>query len=204
MKKKNRVLALLPVFVFLLLFAGVGIISNDFYSMPAIVAFVVALLVGMLQNRSLSFNEKLNIISKGAGDVNIVTMILIFLMAGAFSGIVSAAGGAESTVNFGLSIIPPGLMVVGLFVIGCFISISMGTSMGTIAALAPIALGVADKTDFSVAMCIGAVVSGAMFGDNLSMISDTTIAAVRTQGCQMKDKFKQNFLIGYADRKSVV
>ena len=195
MKKKNRVFALLPVFVFLLLFAGVGIISNDFYSMPAIVAFVVALLVGMLQNRSLSFNEKLNIISKGAGDVNIVTMILIFLMAGAFSGIVSAAGGAESTVNFGLSIIPPGLMVVGLFVIGCFISISMGTSMGTIAALAPIALGVADKTDFSVAMCIGAVVSGAMFGDNLSMISDTTIAAVRTQGCQMKDKFKQNFLI---------
>ena len=195
MKKKNRVLALLPVFVFLLLFAGVGIISNDFYGMPAIVAFVVALLVGMLQNRSLSFNEKLNIISKGAGDVNIVTMILIFLMAGAFSGIVSAAGGAESTVNFGLSIIPPGLMVVGLFVIGCFISISMGTSMGTIAALAPIALGVADKTDFSVAMCIGAVVSGAMFGDNLSMISDTTIAAVRTQGCQMKDKFKQNFLI---------
>lgn len=195
MKKKNRVLALLPVFVFLLLFAGVGIISNDFYSMPAIVAFVVALLVGMLQNRSLSFNEKLNIISKGAGNVNIVTMILIFLMAGAFSGIVSAAGGAESTVNFGLSIIPPGLMVVGLFVIGCFISISMGTSMGTIAALAPIALGVADKTDFSVAMCIGAVVSGAMFGDNLSMISDTTIAAVRTQGCQMKDKFKQNFLI---------
>ena len=195
MKKKNRVLALLPVFVFLLLFAGVGIISNDFYSMPAIVAFVVALLVGMLQNRSLSFNEKLNIISKGAGDVNIVTMILIFLMAGAFSGIVSAAGGAESTVNFGLSIIPPGLMVVGLFVIGCFISISMGTSMGTIAALAPIALGGADKTDFSVAMCIGAVVSGAMFGDNLSMISDTTIAAVRTQGCQMKDKFKQNFLI---------
>ena len=195
MKKKNRVLALLPVFVFLLLFAGVGIISNDFYSMSAIVAFVVALLVGMLQNRSLSFNEKLNIISKGASDINIVTMILIFLMAGAFSGIVSAAGGAESTVNFGLSIIPPGLMVVGLFVIGCFISISMGTSMGTIAALAPIALGVADKTDFSVAMCIGAVVSGAMFGDNLSMISDTTIAAVRTQGCQMKDKFKQNFLI---------
>ena len=195
MKKKNRVLALLPVFVFLLLFAGVGIISNDFYSMPAIVAFVVALLVGMLQNRSLSFNEKLNIISKGAGNVNIVTMILIFLMTRAFSGIVFAAGGAESTVNFGLSIIPPGLMVVGLFVIGCFISISMGTSMGTIAALAPIALGVADKTDFSVAMCIGAVVSGAMFGDNLSMISDTTIAAVRTQGCQMKDKFKQNFLI---------
>lgn len=195
MNKKSNIWALVPIFVFLLLFAGVGIISKDFYSMPAIVAFVIALLIGMLQNRKLTFNEKLSIISKGAGDVNIVTMILIFIIAGAFSGIVSAAGGAESTVNFGLSIIPPNFMVVGLFIIGCFISISMGTSMGTIAALAPIALGVADKTDFSVAICIGAVVSGAMFGDNLSMISDTTIAAVRTQGCQMKDKFKQNFII---------
>ena len=129
------------------------------------------------------------------GDTNIITMVLIFLVAGAFSGIVTAAGGVESTVNFGLSIIPPQFMVVGLFVIGCFISLSMGTSMGTITALAPIALGVAEQTDFPVAICIGATVCGAMFGDNLSMISDTTIAAVRTQGCEMKDKFKQNFFI---------
>lgn len=192
---KKRGWALLPFIVFIVLFAGVGIISGDFYGMPALVAFVAALFVGMLQNRSLTFDEKLHIIAKGAGDVNIITMVLIFIVAGAFSGVVTAAGGVESTVNFGLSIIPPHFMVVGLFVIGCFISISMGTSMGTITALAPIALGVSQQTGFPLAVCIGAVVCGAMFGDNLSMISDTTIAAVRTQGCEMKDKFKQNFFI---------
>ncbi len=122
-------------------------------------------------------------------------MCLIYLAAGAFSGAVSAAGGVDSTVNLGLSLMPPSVAVIGLFVIGCFISISMGTSMGTIAALAPIAVGIADKTGFALPICIGAVVSGAMFGDNLSMISDTTIAAVRTQGCEMKDKFRKNFLI---------
>ena len=192
---KHRILALLPFFVFIVIFAGAGIISNDFYSMPAYVAFLIALFVALLQNRKLPFDEKLHIIAKGAGDVNIITMVLIFLVAGAFSGIVTAAGGVDSTVNFGLSVIPPNLMVVGLFVIGCFISLSMGTSMGTITALAPIALGVAEQTGFSVMICGGATVCGAMFGDNLSMISDTTIAAVRTQGCQMKDKFKQNFFI---------
>ena len=122
-------------------------------------------------------------------------MSLIFLCAGGFSGAVTAAGGVESTVNLGLSVLPPSIAVVGLFVIGCFISVSMGTSMGTIAALAPIAAGISEKTEFSAAVCIGAVVCGAMFGDNLSMISDTTIAAVKTQGCEMKDKFKANFLI---------
>lgn len=192
---RKRGWALLPFAVFIILFAGVGIISGDFYGMPALVAFVAALFVGMLQNRGLSFDDKLKIIAKGAGDVNIITMVLIFLVAGAFSGIVTAAGGVESTVNFGLSIIPAKFIVVGLFLIGCFISISMGTSMGTITALAPIALGVAEETSFPIAVCIGAVVCGAMFGDNLSMISDTTIAAVRTQGCEMKDKFKQNFFI---------
>lgn len=134
-------------------------------------------------------------IAKGVGDENIITMSLIFLCAGAFSGAVTAAGGVDSTVNLGLSILPPGIAVVGLFVIGCFISVSMGTSMGTISALAPIAVGISEKTGFSMAVCIGAVVCGAMFGDNLSMISDTTIAAVKTQGCEMKDKFKENFLI---------
>ena len=129
------------------------------------------------------------------GDENIITMSLIFLSAGAFSGAVTAAGGVESTVNLGLSILPAKVAVVGLFVIGCFISVSMGTSMGTIAALAPIAVGISEKTGFSMAICIGAVVCGAMFGDNLSMISDTTIAAVKTQGCEMKDKFKENFFI---------
>ena len=122
-------------------------------------------------------------------------MSLIFLSAGAFSGAVTAAGGVESTVNLGLSILPAKVAVMGLFVIGCFISVSMGTSMGTIAALAPIAVGISEKTGFALPVCIGAVVCGAMFGDNLSMISDTTIAAVKTQGCEMKDKFKENFLI---------
>lgn len=192
---KNRSWALLPFLVFIVLFAGGGIIKGDFYAMPALVAFVIALFVGMMQNKKLSFNEKLEIIAKGAGDVNIITMIFIFIVAGAFSGVVSAAGGVESTVNFGLSILPAKFMIVGLFLIGCFISVSMGTSVGTITALTPIAVGVAQQTGFPIAICVGAVVSGAMFGDNLSMISDTTIAAVRTQGCEMKDKFTQNFFI---------
>lgn len=192
---KHRILALLPFFVFLVFFAGAGIISGDFYAMPAYVAFIIALFIAFLQNRKVSFDEKLKIVAKGTGDVNIITMVLIFLVAGAFSGVVSAAGGVESTVNMGLSLLPPHMMVVGLFVIGCFISLSMGTSVGTVTALAPIALGVATQTCIPVALCAGAVVCGAMFGDNLSIISDTTIAAVRTQGCEMRDKFKQNFFI---------
>lgn len=192
---KPNGLALLPILVFLVLFLGTGIVLKDFYTMPAVVGFLIALIVAFAQTKGKTFNEKLSIVAKGIGDDNIITMCLIFLAAGAFSGSVSAAGGVESTVNLGLSLLPPGIAVIGLFIIGCFISISMGTSMGTIAALAPIAVGISDKTGFALAICIGAVVSGAMFGDNLSMISDTTIAAVRTQGCEMKDKFKRNFLI---------
>lgn len=193
--KKGRAIALLPIGVFLVIFLGSGIVTGDFYAMPAVVAFLIALLVAFLQNRELSFEEKTRVIAKGVGDENILTMSLIFLCAGGFSGAVTAAGGVESTVNFGLSILPSHVAVVGLFVIGCFISISMGTSMGTIAALAPIAVGISEKTGYAMAVCIGAVVCGAMFGDNLSMISDTTIAAVKTQGCEMKDKFKANFFI---------
>ena len=192
---KGRAIALLPIGVFLVIFLGAGIVTGDFYMMPAIVAFLIALAVAFMQNKTLAFDEKIKIISKGVGDENIITMSLIFLCAGAFSGAVKAAGGVESTVNFGLSILPAGIVVVGLFIIGCFISVSMGTSMGTIAALAPIAVGISEKTGFAMAICIGAVVCGAMFGDNLSMISDTTIAAVKTQGCEMKDKFKANFII---------
>ena len=187
--------ALLPIGVFLVIFLGSGILTGDFYAMPAIVAFLIALAVAFLQNRDLDFAQKIAIVSKGVGDENIITMCLIFLCAGAFSGSVTAAGGVDSTVNLGLSILPAKVAVAGLFVIGCFISVSMGTSMGTIAALAPIAAGISEKTGFGLAICIGAVVCGAMFGDNLSMISDTTIAAVKTQGCEMKDKFRENFLI---------
>ncbi len=194
-EQKGRAIALLPIGVFLLIFLGSGIIMGDFYAMPSIVAFLVALVVAFFQNRALSFEDKMKEIAKGVGDENIITMCLIFLCAGAFSGAVTAAGGVESVVNLGLSIMPSGVAVVGLFLIGCFISVSMGTSMGTIAALAPIAVGISEKTGFSMAICIASVVCGAMFGDNLSMISDTTIAAVKTQGCEMKDKFKANFFL---------
>lgn len=163
--------------------------------MPAIVAFLIALFVAFIQNRELSFGEKLQVISKGLGNETIITMCLIFLCAGGFSGVVTAIGGVESTVNLGLSVLPQNVAVVGLFIIGSFISVSMGTSMGTISALAPIAVGISEKTGYSMAICIGAVLCGAMFGDNLSMISDTTIAAVKTQGCEMKDKFRENFFI---------
>ena len=193
--EKGKAAALLPIAVFLVLFLGSGIITGDFYSMPAIVGFLIALVIAFFQNQEVKFEEKMAIITKGVGDENIITMCLIFLAAGAFSGTVKAAGGADSTVILGLSILPSNIAVVGLFVIGCFISISMGTSMGTIAALAPIAAGISEKTGFSMAICIGSVMCGAMFGDNLSMISDTTIAAVKTQGCQMKDKFRENFFI---------
>ena len=188
-------LALLPILVFLVIFLGAGCITGDFYSVPAIVGFLIALLVGFLQNRKVSFQEKITLITQGVADENIVTMCLIFLVAGGFSKAVDMAGGVESTVNLGLSIMPPNVAVAGLFVISCFISVSMGTSMGTIAAMAPIAVGISDKAGVGMAICAGAVMGGAMFGDNLSMISDTTIAAVRTQGAEMKDKFRENFLI---------
>lgn len=198
MKKEINIgnpLALLPLGIFLVLFIGSGIINGDFYQMPVLVAFIIAAGVGLLTNRKVDINTKLEEFCKGAGDSNIILMVMIFVLAGAFSSVAKEMGGVDSTVNLSLSILPPNLLVAGLFVIGCFISVSMGTSMGTIAALAPIGLGVADKTGIEVALVIGAIVGGAMFGDNLSMISDTTIAAVRTQGCELKDKFRTNFLI---------
>ncbi|WP_122788444.1 Na+/H+ antiporter NhaC family protein [Intestinibacillus sp. Marseille-P6563] len=191
--KKGHAWALLPIVVFLALFIGYGIWNDhDFYKMPAIAGFVTALVVAFLMNPKVSFHEKLNVAARGMADENVMIMCLVFVMAGAFSGSVSAAGGADSTVNFGLSILPSNIVVVGIFLIGCFISTSMGTSVGTITVLSPIAIQVAEKTSLPVALCIGAAVCGAMFGDNLSMISDTTIAATRTQGCDMKDKFREN------------
>lgn len=191
--KKGNAWALTPIIVFLVLFIGYGIWNdNDFYKMPAIAGFVTALVVAFLLNRKVTFHEKLEAAAKGMADENVMIMCLVFVMAGAFSGAVNAAGGADSTVNFGLSILPSNVAVVGVFLIGCFISTSMGTSVGTITVLSPIAIGIAEKTGFPVALCLGAAVCGAMFGDNLSMISDTTIAATRTQGCDMKDKFREN------------
>ena len=200
-EKKGRASALLPIGIFLVIFIGAGIISNDFYTMPAIVGFLIALVVAFLQNPRVRFHDKISIISKGIGEENIVTMCLIFLAAGAFSGTIKAAGGVESTVNLGLSIMPSSIAVVGLFIIGCFISISMGTSVGTITAMAPIGVGIAEKTGISMPICMGAIVCGAMFGDNLSMISDTTIAAVRTQGCTAGSNYNSCYFLLHCQRK---
>ncbi|MBC5997387.1 Na+/H+ antiporter NhaC family protein [Romboutsia ilealis] len=194
-RKKGSLYALLPLAVFLLLFVGSGIITGDFYKMPVLVAFIISTAVALLSNRKESMNKKMDVFCKGAGNSDIISMCIIFLLAGAFGTVTKTIGGVDSIVNLSLSILPANLVVVGLFLIGCFISLSMGTSVGTIAAIAPIGIGVAEATGIPVALVLGAVVGGAMFGDNLSMISDTTIAAVRTQGCELKDKFKVNFSI---------
>jgi len=199
--KKGNVWALLPIGVFLILYLGVGItfeyilkIPMGFYNVPIVVVFLIALLVATLQNKSLSFDKKLELMGTGIGDKNIVTMILIFLEAGIFVGVVGRSS-AESVAYFMLSIIPPQFAVAVLFVVGCFVSVAMGTSVGTITLLTPIAVAVAKASGFDLALCVASVMGGAMFGDNLSFISDTTIAACNGQGCQMKDKFRENFFI---------
>ena len=201
--KKNtpRAAALLPIAVFLVLYLGLGIVLEyvlkvemGFYQIPIVVAFMVAILVACLQNRKVSFDEKLSIMGQGIGDKNIVTMILIFLVAGIFVG-VTGRSSAEAVAYFLLSIAPAKLAVAVLFVVACFVSMAMGTSVGTITLLTPIAAAVAKDSGFSLPLCVASVMGGSMFGDNLSFISDTTIAACSTQGCKMKDKFRTNFKI---------
>ena len=200
-KENGGFAALLPILVFLALYLGLGIIFEyvlkiemGFYKVPVVVMFMAALLVACIQNKSLSFDEKLVIMAKGVGDKNIMTMILIFLAAGVFVGTVGR-NSAESIAYFLLSIIPARFAVAVLFVVSCFVSTSMGTSCGTIALIVPIAVAVSEASGFSMPLCIGSVMGGSMFGDNLSFISDTTIAACTTQGCQMRDKFRANFAI---------
>ena len=202
MKKSNAV-ALLPIFVFLVLYLGFGIVFEyvmkipmGFYNIPIIAAFLVAILVACIQNRSVSFDKKLEIMAGGLADKNIITMILIFLTAGVFVG-VAGRSSAESVAYFMLDIIPAKFAVAVLFVVSCFVSTAMGTSVGTITLIVPIAVAVSEASGFSVQVCIASVVGGAMFGDNLSFISDTTIAACNGQGCAMKDKFKENFWIAF-------
>lgn len=195
MKNKGNGLALLPLGVFILVYLGGAMLAKDFYAISIIVPFLAAALTALLMNRKESFNDKIEIFCKGAGNSNILLMVLIFILAGSFAQVAKEMGAVDSTVNLGLSLLPSRLLIPGMFIIGCFISLSIGTSMGTIVALVPIAVGIADKTGIAVALAVGAVVSGAMFGDNLSIISDTTIVATRTQGCEMKDKFKMNFRI---------
>lgn len=195
MKKQGSIIALLPLLVFLVVYVGLSIIAKDMYAVSVIVPFSAAAVTALVMNRKKDLNEKLEIFCKGAGESNVILMILIFILAGAFAQVAKDMGAVDSTVNLGLSILPSNLLIAGMFIIACFIALSVGTSMGTIVALVPIAVGVADKTGVAVALAVGAVVSGAMFGDNLSIISDTTIAATRTQGCEMRDKFKMNFKI---------
>lgn len=200
-KEKGNVKALLPIGVFLVLYLGIGIvfeyvmgISMGFYNIPIVVVFLIALLVACFQNRKLPFDEKLAVMGKGIGDKTIVTMILIFMAAGIFVGVVGRDS-AESVAYLLLSVIPPQYAVAVLFVVSCFVSVSMGTSVGTITLIAPIAVAVSAASGFDLPLCIAAVMGGAMFGDNLSFISDTTIAACQGQGCKMQDKFRENFKI---------
>lgn len=199
--KKSNVFALLPIGVFLILYLGLGIlfeyilgIEMGFYKIPIVVAFMVALLVACLQNREVSFDRKLELMGRGVGEKNMLTMLLIFLCAGAFVGVVGRES-AESVAYCMLSIVPERFAVVTLFIVSCFVSTAMGTSVGTITLLTPIAVSVAAATGFSVPLCVGTVMGGSMFGDNLSFISDTTIAACNGQGCKMRDKFRTNLWI---------
>ena len=201
MENKSNPLALIPIGVFLVLYLGLGIlfeyvlkIPMGFYNIPIVVVFLIALCVACFQNKELNFNQKLELMGRGVGDKNIITMILIFLVAGMFVGVVGRSS-ASSVAYFMLSIIPAQFSAVVLFIVSCFVSIAMGTSVGTITLLTPIAVAVSQTSGLSLPLCVGSVMGGAMYGDNLSFISDTTIAACNGQGCQMKDKFKENFFI---------
>ena len=182
-KPAPKAAALIPIGVFLVLYLGLGIlfeyilkIPMGFYQIPIVVAFLAAILVACLQNRAVSFDDKLELMARGVGDKNIMTMILIFLAAGIFVG-VTGRSSAEAAAYFLLSVAPPKLAVAVLFVVSCFVSVAMGTSVGTITLIAPIAVAVSAGSGFSLPLCIASVIGGAMFGDNLSFISDTTIAA---------------------------
>ena len=198
---KSNALALVPIGVFVIFYLSLGIIFEyvmkipmGFYNVPVVVAFLLALLVAILQTKGVKLDRKFEIMGQGVGDKNIITMLIIFLLAGIFVGVVGR-NSAESVAHFMLSVTPPRFAVVVLFLVSCFVSTAMGTSVGTITLITPIAVAIAADSGFSMPLCVGTVVGGAMFGDNLSFISDTTIAACNGQGCQMKDKFRTNFAI---------
>nr|WP_083758984.1 Na+/H+ antiporter NhaC family protein [Shewanella sediminis] len=192
-------LALLPLFLFLALFIGAGVyfqsqgVDFAFYQLPSVIAILPAIIFALIISKQ-KLNQSIDTFIEGIGHSNIIAMCLIYLLAGAFASVAKATGGVDATVALGLSLVPSNLLLPGFFVIAAFIATAMGTSMGTIAAVAPIALGVANEAQIELAIMAGAVISGALFGDNLSIISDTTIAATRTQGCEMKDKFRENLI----------
>lgn len=189
---------LTPILMFVLLVLTTGILTNDITAMPVLTGFMIAAGFGLLLNpphQRLTVGHKVQIFCEGGGNKNIILLVMIFLMAGAFYALTIDIGARDATVNLALNLVPQAWILPSLFVICCFISFSMGTSMGTITALSPIGIGVAESLGLSVPMVLGIVVSGAMFGDNLSFVSDTTIAATRSQGVKLTDKFKANLLV---------
>lgn len=194
---KPNAWALSPLVVFLCLYLVTSLLINDFYKIPITVAFMVSSIYAVATTKGLSLNDRLLQYSAGAANKNIMLMIWIFILAGAFAQSAQAMGAIDATVNLTLRLLPGNLLLAGIFLASCFISLSIGTSVGTIVALVPVAAGIAAKTDVSVVFMTAVVVGGAFFGDNLSFISDTTIAATRTQGCVMRDKFRVNSLIAF-------
>jgi Na+/H+ antiporter NhaC len=198
-KANGSFLGLVPLCVFLALYFAIGIGTGSFDNMPLMIGITIAIGVALSLNKKneekITFEEKVEIFCKGASDSTLILMVVIFLLAGAFYGIAGSMHASDSITNFGLSILPSNMILPGLFIIGCILSFSMGTSMGTVSALMPIAVSLSNATGFNIALVSGVVVGGALFGDNLSFISDTTIAATRTQDIAMKDKFKANILM---------
>lgn len=189
MEKKGNIKGLIPLFIFLGLYAGAGIFTKNFGSMPLLTAFMITMGVSFALNKSgdkKTLDEKVEMFCKGAGDSTLILMVIIFLLAGAFYSVADAMGAVSSTVNLGLSVLPAKALLPGLFLVGCALSFSMGTSMGTVSALTPVAVGIARETGIALPLVCGVVVGGAMFGDNMSFISDTTIAATRTQEVGMR------------------
>ena len=185
--------ALTPLAVFLITYVGLSLVAGDFYKIPVTVAFVLASVVAIAMTKLPTLSARIERFCKGAADENIMLMVLIFILAGAFAQTAKAMGAVEATVNLTLTIVPGNMLAAGLFLAACVISVSVGTSVGTIVALTPVAAGLSQQTGLPPALMSAVVVSGAMFGDNLSVISDTTIVATRTQGCKLADKFKTNF-----------
>ena len=184
--------ALIPLLVFLFTYLVVSLLAGDFYKMPITVAFVISSVVAIAISKGRTLSDRIEQFCHGAANSNIMLMVLIFILAGAFAQTAKDMGAINAAVNLAMSVLPGNLLAAGIFLAACFISISVGTSVGTIVALAPVAIGIAERTGMPGALMLGVVVSGAMFGDNLSFISDTTIVATRTQGCKMSDKFKVN------------
>lgn len=187
--------ALSPLLVFLCLYLVTSLIVNDFYKVPITVAFLISSVYAICITKGLPLNDRIMQFSVGASNKNILLMIWIFILAGAFAQSAKDIGSIDATVNLTLQLLPENLLLAGIFLAACFISLSIGTSVGTIVALVPVVAGIAEKTELSMPFMTAIVVGGAFFGDNLSFISDTTIAATRTQGCAMRDKFRANFLI---------